>query len=63
MHIRHLSLVDFRSWPAVDLPLEPGPTVLVGRNGAGMAMTIRGLTTLTRDRGPRVGEQREGDGR
>ena len=35
MYIRHLSVTDFRSWPHAELPLHPGPTVLIGRNGAG----------------------------
>jgi DNA replication and repair protein RecF len=33
VYVRHLSLVDFRSYAAVELPLEPGPSVLVGPNG------------------------------
>lgn len=35
MYIRHLSLTDFRSWHSAELPLAPGPTVLLGRNGVG----------------------------
>ncbi len=35
MHLRHLELADFRSYEAVDLPLAPGVTVLLGRNGVG----------------------------
>ncbi|WP_019815606.1 DNA replication/repair protein RecF [Saccharomonospora saliphila] len=35
MYLRHLQVTDFRSWQHVDLPLEPGPTVLVGPNGRG----------------------------
>jgi DNA replication and repair protein RecF len=35
VYIRHLSVADFRSWAHAELPLQPGPTVLVGRNGAG----------------------------
>lgn len=46
MYIRHLSLVDFRSWPAADLPLGPGPTVLVGRNGAGKTNLIEAIGYL-----------------
>lgn len=35
MHLNSLSLRDFRSWPTLDLELEPGVTVFVGRNGHG----------------------------
>ncbi|EHR58949.1 DNA replication/repair protein RecF [Saccharomonospora cyanea] len=35
MYLRHLQVTDFRSWEHVDLPLETGPTVLVGPNGRG----------------------------
>ena len=35
LYVRHLQLVDFRSWEKVDLALRPGPTAFVGRNGEG----------------------------
>lgn len=35
MYVRQLSLTDWRNWPAAELPLDPGPAVLVGANGAG----------------------------
>lgn len=35
MHLRHLSLHDFRSYERVELDLTPGITVLLGRNGQG----------------------------
>lgn len=35
MYIDHLSLMDFRTYGFLDLPLTPGLTVLVGRNGVG----------------------------
>jgi DNA replication and repair protein RecF len=35
VYLEHLSLTDFRSYAQVDLPLEPGVTVLVGANGIG----------------------------
>lgn len=46
MHIRHLTLVDFRSWPGVDLPLEPGPSVLVGHNGVGKTNILEAIGYL-----------------
>ncbi|WP_131103127.1 DNA replication/repair protein RecF [Ornithinimicrobium sufpigmenti] len=35
MHLSHLSLADFRSYPSADVDLTPGVTVLLGRNGQG----------------------------
>lgn len=46
MYVRHLSVVDFRSWPVAELPLEPGANVLVGRNGAGKTNLVEALGYL-----------------
>jgi DNA replication and repair protein RecF len=35
VHLRRLSLTDFRSYAEADLPLEPGITTFVGSNGQG----------------------------
>ncbi|AXH96780.1 DNA replication/repair protein RecF [Ornithinimicrobium avium] len=35
MHLSRLALTDFRSYPAADVELAPGVTVLLGRNGQG----------------------------
>jgi len=35
VHLRHLALADFRSYPAAELALTPGPTVFLGPNGQG----------------------------
>jgi DNA replication and repair protein RecF len=35
VHLRHLSVTDFRSYPAAELELTPGVTALVGPNGQG----------------------------
>lgn len=35
MHLRHLSVADFRSYHAAEVPLAPGITTLLGRNGQG----------------------------
>ena len=35
MHLRHLSVTDFRSYPGAELPLAPGVTTLIGLNGQG----------------------------
>ncbi|SDO64124.1 DNA replication and repair protein RecF [Nakamurella panacisegetis] len=46
MYVRHLSLVDFRSWPAAEWPLGPGANVLIGRNGAGKTNLVEALGYL-----------------
>jgi DNA replication and repair protein RecF len=43
VHVRHLGLTDFRSWPRVDLDLEPGRTVFVGPNGYGKTNLVEAL--------------------
>ena len=35
MHLRNLSVTDFRSYASAELPLSPGVTTLVGLNGQG----------------------------
>jgi len=35
VHLRHLSVTDFRSYPSAELPLTPGVTTLIGLNGQG----------------------------
>ena len=40
MHLRHLSVTDFRSYPAAELELTPGVTALVGPNGQGKTNLI-----------------------
>ncbi|MDX6224643.1 MAG: replication and repair protein RecF [Frankiales bacterium] len=43
MHVSHLSLADFRSYTAVELPLEPGATALVGPNGQGKTSLVEAI--------------------
>jgi DNA replication and repair protein RecF len=43
MHVRHLSIVDFRSYAAAELPLDPGPSVLVGPNGQGKTNLVEAI--------------------
>ncbi|KUH85638.1 MULTISPECIES: DNA replication/repair protein RecF [unclassified Mycobacterium] len=43
MYVRRLALTDFRSWPRVELDLEPGRTVFVGPNGYGKTNLIEAL--------------------
>ncbi|HZI97293.1 MAG TPA: DNA replication/repair protein RecF [Actinomycetales bacterium] len=43
MHVAHLSLTDFRSYPAVELGLEPGVTAFVGPNGQGKTNLVEAI--------------------
>src|SRR5690348_8432665 len=43
MHVAHLSLVDFRSYAAVELALDPGVTALVGPNGQGKTNLVEAI--------------------
>jgi DNA replication and repair protein RecF len=43
MYVSHLSLLDFRSYEAVDVELEPGPNSFVGRNGRGKTNLVEAL--------------------
>jgi DNA replication and repair protein RecF len=43
VYVRHLSVTDFRSWPAAEVPFEPGPSVLVGPNGEGKTNLVEAL--------------------
>ncbi len=43
MYVRALDVTDFRSWSAAELPLVPGPCVLVGANGQGKTNLVEAL--------------------
>lgn len=43
MHVRELDLRDFRSWPELNLKLEPGVTVFAGRNGHGKTNIVEAV--------------------
>ena len=46
MYVRHLSVVDFRSWSSAELSLVPGPVALVGPNGHGKTNLLEALAYL-----------------
>jgi DNA replication and repair protein RecF len=46
VHVRHLSLVDFRSYPAAEVGLEPGVTAFVGPNGQGKTNLVEAIGYL-----------------
>ena len=46
MFVTHLSLADFRSYETAELPLEPGVTLLTGRNGHGKTNIVEAIEFL-----------------
>ena len=48
MHVSHLTLHDFRSYPVAEVPLEPGVTAFVGRNGQGKTNLVEAVDYLSR---------------
>jgi len=43
VYVCHLSVTDFRSWAAAEVPFEPGPSVLVGPNGEGKTNLVEAV--------------------
>ncbi len=43
MYVRRVELVNFRSYERVEVDLDPGPSVLVGRNGVGKTNLVEAL--------------------
>ena len=43
MHLRHLSVVDFRSYAHAELPLTPGVTTMIGLNGQGKTNLVEAV--------------------
>ena len=48
MHVSHLSLYDFRSYPEAEVDLAPGVTAFVGRNGQGKTNLVEAVDYLAR---------------
>jgi DNA replication and repair protein RecF len=46
VHLTHLSLVDFRSYPALDLTLGPGAATFIGSNGQGKTNLLEAVGYL-----------------
>ena len=46
MHVRHLTVCDFRSYVSAELPLEAGVTTLVGLNGQGKTNLVEAIGYL-----------------
>ena len=54
MRVAHLSLGNFRNYATVELPLEPGPNLIVGRNGQGKTNLVEAIAYLSTLRSHRV---------
>jgi DNA replication and repair protein RecF len=48
LYVAHLSLHDFRSYPAVEVEIGPGVTSFVGRNGQGKTNLVEAIDYLAR---------------
>ena len=48
MHVAHLTLHNFRSYVDVDVPLGPGVTAFLGRNGQGKTNLVEAIDYLAR---------------
>ncbi len=48
MHVKSLSLVDFRSYPDVDVEVGPGAIAFVGANGQGKTNLVEAIDYLAR---------------
>jgi len=53
LHIRKLTLTDFRNYASLSLDLDPGLVVLSGENGAGKTNLLEAISLLTPGRGLR----------
>ncbi len=59
MHLTRLRLQHFRSWPDLDLQLQPGLTIVSGANASGKTNLIEAAAMLAALRSPRA--SREGE--
>jgi DNA replication and repair protein RecF len=48
LYVAHLTLVDFRSYAIAEVPLEPGATAFLGRNGQGKTNLVEAIDYLSR---------------
>jgi DNA replication and repair protein RecF len=48
LYVAHLTLVDFRSYVIAEVPLEPGATAFIGRNGQGKTNLVEAIDYLSR---------------
>jgi DNA replication and repair protein RecF len=48
LYVAHLTLVDFRSYVTAEVPLDPGATAFIGRNGQGKTNLVEAVDYLSR---------------
>jgi DNA replication and repair protein RecF len=48
VHVAHLSLHDFRSYPEADVELGPGATAFIGRNGQGKTNLVEAIDYIAK---------------
>ena len=48
MHVSHLTLHGYRSYDTLEVPLEPGVTAFIGRNGQGKTNIVEAVDYLSR---------------
>jgi len=46
MHLSHLSLKNYRSYTELELPLEKGISIFIGRNGEGKTNIVEAILYL-----------------
>ena len=56
MRLNRLALTDFRSYPALDLELDPGVSVLIGPNGQGKTNIVEAVGYLAHHSSHRVAQ-------
>jgi DNA replication and repair protein RecF len=54
VHVTHLSLLDFRSYAAAEVPLDPGVTAFIGPNGQGKTNLVEAVDYVATLRSHRV---------
>ncbi|MGO1538859.1 MAG: DNA replication/repair protein RecF [Leucobacter sp.] len=54
MRVVHLSLTDFRNYRQAELPLLPGPNLIIGRNGQGKTNLVEAISYFATLRSHRV---------
>ncbi len=59
MHLTRLRLRNFRSWPRLDLKLQPGLTIISGPNASGKTNLIEAAAMLAALRSPRASRESE----
>ena len=59
MHLTRLRLHNFRSWPRLDLELQPGLTIISGPNASGKTNLIEAAVMLAALRSPRASRESE----